>query len=121
MLLLYTQDFTVEGQPISLACKKTGRVRKISSYCRDVVMKMGVDARDFIINLMPLVLRVSIEVVNIDDGSNGHLEKYKQHYAARTAEFFFELRDTLNLHSTMLSICQKNNHYDILYTRQRTD
>ena len=45
-------------------------------------MKMGVDARDFIIDLIPLVLRVSLEVVYVDEENQGHLEMQKQLYAA---------------------------------------
>ena len=63
--LLTIQDFSVEGLPISHAFENAENVHSIEDYCEKIVMKMGEDARDFIINLTPLVLRVSLEVVYI--------------------------------------------------------
>ena len=37
-------------------------------------MTMGEDARDFIITVIPFVLRMSIEIVFVDDKNRGELE-----------------------------------------------
>ena len=63
---------------------------------------MGSDAQDFVVNIIPLVLRTSIEIVSIHDHTQGNEEIQKQHYAARTEDFFFELPDSLNLHDRVL-------------------
>ena len=76
---------------------------------------MGEDARDFIINLTPLMLRVSLEVVFMDTNRNGQMEMQRQLYAAETPDFFLEVDDSLNLHSTVLSVILKGGHYDIIY------
>ena len=83
-------------------------------------MKMGEDARDFIINLTPLVLRVSLEVIYINDPSKAQSVMQNQHYAAESADFFLELNDSLNLHTTVLSVLLRTEHYDIIYKRNWT-
>ena len=80
-------------------------------------MKMGEDARDFIINLTPLVLRVSLEVFYVDEQGRGELEMLKQSFKAKTTEFFFSLPDSLNLHDEVISVFLKTEHYDIIYRR----
>ena len=37
-------------------------------------MKMDEDARDLVINLIPLALRVSVEVVYVDEQNRGRIE-----------------------------------------------
>ena len=83
-------------------------------------MKMGEDARDFIINLTPLVLRVSLEVIYINDPSKAQSVMQNQHYAAESADFFLELNDSLNLHTTVLSVLLRTEHYDIIYRKHWT-
>ena len=68
------QDFSVEGLPISFAFENAGGVDSVSAYCENVVMKMGEDARDFIINIIPFVLRVSMEIVYVDERNRGNME-----------------------------------------------
>ena len=84
-------------------------------------MRMGEDARDFVINLIPYVLRVSVDIVYVDERNRGELEMQNQHYSARTSDFFFELDDSLNLHQTVLSVFLKTGHYDLIYRRDWTD
>ena len=95
-------------------------VNSIEDYCEMVVMKFGEDARDFIINLTPLVLRVSLEVVYINDPSRAQSVMQNQHYAAKSSDFFSELNDSLNLHTTVLSVLLRTEHYDIIYRRHWT-
>ena len=78
-------------------------------------MRDGEDARDFIINLTPLVIRVSLEGVYVDERNRSNLVMERQHYSARMEDFFFEIDDSLNLHSTELSVFLKSGHYDIIY------
>ena len=78
-------------------------------------MRMGEDARNFIINLTPLVLRVSVEVVHEDESNRAHSMIQNQLYEAKSKDFCFELSDSLNLHTSVLSVFLKSQHYDIIY------
>ena len=111
------QDFSVEGLPISFAFENAGGVSSVNAYCENVVMKMGEDARDFIINIIPLVLRISVDIVYVDERNRGNKEMLNQHYEARTPDYFFELNDSLNLHKEVINLFLKTGHYDIIYKR----
>ena len=60
-------DFSINSLPIKAAFESTGSVSSLEHYCSNVVMRMGEDARDFIINIVPIVLRISIEVIYVDE------------------------------------------------------
>ena len=70
----------------------------MQEYIENVVMKMGEDARDIVVKVIPLALRVSVEIVYVDTRNRGVSSMQNQHYAAKTDDFFFELSDSLNLH-----------------------
>ena len=56
-------------------------VYSIEEYCDKVVMRMGEDARDFVIILTPLVIRVSLEVViSVDEPNKCETEMENQLY-----------------------------------------
>ena len=78
-------------------------------------MKMGEDARDTIINIIPLVLRISLEVVYVDEKNRGDNEMKNQHYDANSEDFRFSLEDGLDLHGQTLYLFLKTGHYDIIY------
>ena len=80
-------------------------------------MNMGEDARDFIINLIPFMLRVSLEIVYVDEKNRGSQEMQNQLYNAKTTDFYFSLNDSLNLHEKTLYLFLKTGHYDIIYKK----
>ena len=103
---------------MSHAFENAEGVHSIEEYCEKVVMRMGEDARDFIINLTPIVLRISLEVVYVDEPNRGDFEMQYQNYSAEAPSFSCELNDSLNLHSTVLSVLLRTRHYDIIYRKQ---
>ena len=76
------QDFTIdEGLPMSHAFEDAKGVYSIEEYCDKVVMRMGEDARDFVINITPLVMWVSLEVaVYVDEPKRAEIEMENQLY-----------------------------------------
>ena len=80
---------------------------------------MGEDARDYILNLVPFVLRISVEIVYVDE-KNRLLDREMQNqfYKANTEDFKFSLDDGLDMHEHKLYLFLKTGHYDIIYKQE---
>ena len=76
---------------------------------------MGEDARDYILNIVPFVLRFGLVVVYVDEKNRGEQEMQNQQYSASTEDFKFEVEDGLNMHNESLCVFLKTGHYDVIY------
>ena len=76
---------------------------------------MGEDARDYILNIVPFVLRIGLVVVYVDEKNRGEQEMQNQQYSASTEDFKFEVEDGLNMHNESLYVFLKTGHYDVIY------
>jgi len=58
------QNFQIEGLPIQLAA--CVEAETYEEYLKNIVLAFGRDAQGILIQLLPIVLRVNISVVEID-------------------------------------------------------
>lgn len=54
--------------PIELASivEENPLARNLDDYIENILMKMNEDAQGFLLNILPIVLRVNVYIVNID-------------------------------------------------------
>lgn len=78
---------------------------------------MGSEAQDLIVELLPIVLRISIRTIILDKsaGNGGILEHVKRPFIGKEKVWY---NDSLNLHEAKLTILLKPGHYDILYSKE---
>ena len=67
-------EMSIEGLPITSAFELGGSINTLKKYCSDIVMSMDVDARDFVLNIIPFMLRTNFEVVYVDTRNRGSQE-----------------------------------------------
>ena len=59
---------------------------------------MGVDARDCILLILLLLVRVSVAIIYVDERNKGEASMEPQYFNAKRENFCIELPDSLNLH-----------------------
>ena len=119
-------DLSIQGLPLKFAFEQAGSMSTTEDYVKEVswksanimgqvVMTMGEDARDFIINLIPFVLRINVEIVYVDEKNRGAQEMQNQLFQSNTEDFKFSLDDGLDMHDQTIYLFLKTGHYDIIY------
>ena len=89
-------------------------------------MKMGQDAENFLLNIVPIVLRINVFIVNINtsqrakDGAEEPI--VIQENKAKYDDISLKLNDQLNFHDKMftINVLRKDGHYDLLYKNDYT-
>ena len=72
-----------------------------------------VDASDTVVRFISVALRMSINIVTLDDDEKTPLTEHK--YRAELGKFKVIMNDTLNLHDRVINVILFKKHYDILY------
>ncbi len=85
----------------------------MAEYRERVVLRMDEDARDVVVRVMPVVLRVNVRFVQLDR----EMGLSEQLHSTVLAHKKFHLADALNFHSEHLSVFFRPGHYDLLYPR----
>ena len=91
----------------------------LEGYIEKIVMKMHEDAQGFLHSLLPVIMRISIFIVNIDTTYAVRDKPDKwitiNDYKSGYEENKFEQSDHLNFHSQTIYVLRKDGHYDALY------
>ena len=90
-------------------------------------MKMETDAQGLLLSIVPLVMRMNINIVNIDSSVAARKKEGQKFQIIENKAFLRDISlfvdDNLNLHkiknneiSYTIYVLRKDGHYDILYT-----
>ena len=87
----------------------------VTRFIQDIVLKNEEDPHTIIFTVVPLAMRVGLELIEYPSPS----EDNKSPYSARTASFHFELPDGLNFHEGSIRLLRSDRLlYDVLYTNE---
>ena len=96
---------------------------ELETYIDSFVMKMQEDAQGSLLNIVPIVLRANILIVNLDTTKrNSALEEdvygVNKHLSKILDMSFSVKGDGLDLHDSLtLYVMRRENHYDALYNK----
>ena len=76
--LLKYRDHSLNELPIELASivEENPKAKSLDDYIENILMKDNEDAQGFLLNIVPLVLRINIYIVNIDTSTNARVIFY---------------------------------------------
>jgi len=79
---------------------------------------MGVEAEELLELIAPIILRINVDVVDLDRARIGSGSKFS-HFKlkAMTTELCFRYNDNLDLHAKQLYVLKRNGEYECLYKR----
>ena len=78
-------------------------------------MHMFEDARDFVFAIMPIIMRININIEFVD--TRQQLQSSIPYKARQRGTTGYREDDHLNLHSETLSLFLHDRHYDLLYRK----
>ena len=110
--LLYNSDFSINEIPITDAIM--AEEMNVEEYMNNIVLCMGEDAKNLILYIMPIVLRINIKLVLMDLGKEV-AHNYIETIPSRVPYISYTTDDSLNLHDETICILLKPGHYDALY------
>ena len=92
----------------------------LDTFCKNEILKLGVDARSIILLILPLVLRINIITVLLDLQAKqpDTRDNFTETYCSISPNMIYRLEDSLNFHNKDIYICLKPGHYDALYTHE---
>lgn len=90
----------------------------LDGYIEKILMKMNEDAQGFLLQLVPICLRMNVFIVNIDSSAQArkgqkpkiNITESKSHYP----DINFWVNDNLNFHNETIYVLRKDGHYDII-------
>ena len=103
-------DLNLNGMTVADTCCLD--YANYNEYREKVVLRMGEEAQDIVTRIMPLVLRIQIQIFVLDRRNYRH---YNELAAARTCNLDNELGDGLDLHGQTLSVMLNSGHYYGIY------
>ena len=112
--LKLNENFVINDIPLKTVILEDAN--SMEEYRNKIVLQDGEDARNLILVVLPLVLRIGINIVELDlkDKRN---DNFTQLYEATAPKYYFSLKDSLNLHQDSISILLKPGHYDGIYKK----
>ena len=87
-------------------------------YCETVVAKMGEDARDVVVCIVPLAFRIGLAVVLVDskEKTQQNLQMETLRFPGKSRDYDLQLEDSLNLPDKTLTLLLSGGHYNMIYS-----
>lgn len=97
------------------------------AYIEDVVLRFGRDAQGLLLLVVPVIMKMSVHIVNIDTSQEAQLYVESPKFSliegpARHADLMHEIApnsqnepSALNLHDQTLYVMRKDGHYDAIF------
>ena len=105
--------------------------KSLDDFITNILMKENEDAQGFLLNVVPIVLRINIFIVNIDTSTkarvnsslifqnNPSIPKFNIQECKAKNEVSLKATDNLNFQDHILYVIRKDAHYDRLYKAEK--
>ena len=115
------KDIEMNGLPLEMApiVEEVAGATDLNGYIKNILMKMNEDAQGVLLSLLPICLRINVDIVNIDTSvkSRNKKELWIQIQEGKSIlpDLSLKINDSLNFHDKRIFVIRKDGHYDAIF------
>lgn len=87
----------------------------VQEFAENIVIQNYEDARTIITLILPLVLRIQINILIFDVEDKVKKTSKEETFPSRTENLNYVLNDSLDFHDDIITVMYRPGHYEILY------